>query len=54
MRKVNGQLHALATLTSGKDLADTHWIKSWIGPRANLDVMVKRKMHRAPVVQPIT
>jgi hypothetical protein len=40
---------------------DTHWIGGWVGPRAVLDVVVKRKIpnprrelnSRTPVVQPV-
>jgi hypothetical protein len=39
----------------------THWIGGWVGPRAVLDVVVKRKIpsphresnHRTPIVQPV-
>jgi hypothetical protein len=41
---------------------DTHWIGSWVGPRAVLDAVVKRKIPsprresnpRTPIVQPAT
>jgi len=36
--EVSGQLHA----------PETHWIGSWVGPRANLDMMAKRR-----ITQPI-
>jgi hypothetical protein len=40
----------------------THWIGGWVGPRAVLDAVVKRKIHcpcqesnpSTPIVQPIT
>jgi hypothetical protein len=40
----------------------THWIGDWVGPRAILDVVVKRKIPnphqelnpRTPIIQPIT
>jgi hypothetical protein len=38
--EVNGQLHDLAALPPGKE---RHWIGGWVGPRAGLDVVVKRK-----------
>jgi hypothetical protein len=39
----------------------THWIGGWVGPRAVLDAVVKRKIHnpcresnpRTPIVQPL-
>jgi hypothetical protein len=34
---VSSQLHAPATLPT-----DTHWIRGWVGPRANLDVVVRK------------
>jgi len=42
--EVSGQLHTLADLPLGKEPPDTHWIGGWVGPRAGLDVMVKRKI----------
>jgi hypothetical protein len=40
---------------------DTHWIGDWVGPRAVLDAVVKRKIRsplresnpRTPIVQPV-
>jgi len=29
--------------TSGKRALDTHFVGSWVGPRASLDMVVKRK-----------
>jgi hypothetical protein len=56
--EVSGQLHAPAALTQGKRLR-THWIGGWVGPRAVLDAVVKRKIPsprqesnpRTPIVQ---
>jgi hypothetical protein len=56
---VSGQLHAPATLPPGKALLGTHWIGGWVGPRAVLDAVVKRKIPshrqesnpRTPIVQ---
>jgi hypothetical protein len=39
----------------------THWIGGWVGPRAVLDAVMKRKIpspgrkskHRTPIVQPV-
>jgi hypothetical protein len=41
---------------------DTHWIGGWVGPRAVLDAVVKRKIPsprresnpRTPIVQPVS
>jgi hypothetical protein len=41
--EVSGQLHALATLTLGKN-SSTYWTEGWVDPRACLDTMVKRKI----------
>jgi len=40
--EVNGQLHAPADLPSGKS-PGAHWIGKWVGARAGLDAMAKRK-----------
>jgi len=40
--EMNGQLHALAALPSGR-APGTHWIGGWVGPRVSLDAVVKRK-----------
>jgi hypothetical protein len=37
--EVSGQLHALATLLQ-KTVPGTHWIGSWVGPRAVLDAVI--------------
>jgi hypothetical protein len=31
--------------TTGERDPGTHWIGGWVGPRASLDVLVKRKFH---------
>jgi hypothetical protein len=41
--EVSGQLHTLATLPLRKDLV-THWIGGWVGLRAGLNVVTKRKI----------
>jgi hypothetical protein len=41
--KVSGQLHAPAALPPGKEPPRTHWIGGWVGPRAGLDDVWKRK-----------
>jgi hypothetical protein len=59
--EVSGQLHALAALPPGERAPGIHWIGGWVGPRAILDTVVKRKIpshrqesnHRNPIVQPV-
>jgi hypothetical protein len=59
--EVSGQLHASAALPPWKEPPGTHWIGGWVGPRAVLDAMVKRKIpssrresnSRTPIVQPV-
>jgi hypothetical protein len=59
--EVSGQLHALAALSPGKRAPGTHWIGGWVGARAILDTVVKRKIPsphqesnpRTPIVQPV-
>jgi hypothetical protein len=60
--EVGGQLHALAALPPEKEpLPGTHWIGGWVGPRAVLDAVMKRKIPsprmesnpRIPIVQPV-
>jgi hypothetical protein len=54
--EVSGQLHAPRERAPG-----THWIGSWVGLRAVLDAVVKRKIPnprqesnpRTPIVQPV-
>jgi hypothetical protein len=50
---VSGQLHAPAALPPGERAPGTHWIGGWVGPRAVLDAVVKRKFHipRTPIIQ---
>jgi hypothetical protein len=58
--EVSGQLHAPAALPLGK-VPCTHRIGGWVGPRAFLDAVVKRKIPsprresnlRTPIVQPV-
>jgi len=49
--EVSRQLHALAAplreRTPGK-----HWIGGWVGPRASLDALLKRKFPDRPIIQP--
>jgi hypothetical protein len=60
--EVSGQLHAPAALPPGKELLiPIGWIRGWVGPRAVLDAVVKRKIPspcresnpRIPIVQPV-
>jgi hypothetical protein len=56
--EVGVQLHTPATLPPGKE---PHWIGGWVGSRAVLDWVVKRKIPsprresnlRTPIVQPV-
>jgi hypothetical protein len=57
--EVSGQLHAPAALPPEK-APGTHWIGGWVGPRAVLEAVVKRKIPsprrksnpRTPIVPP--
>jgi hypothetical protein len=57
--EVNGQLHAPAALPPGKEPPGTHCIGGWVGPRAGLDAVVRRKISspywdtNPPIIQPI-
>jgi hypothetical protein len=59
--EVSGQLHAPTALPPGEKAPDTHWIGGWVGPRAVLDAVGKRKIPsprrksnpRTPIVQPV-
>jgi hypothetical protein len=42
--EVSGQLQALAALPPRERAPDIHWIGGWVGPRAVLDAVVKRKI----------
>jgi hypothetical protein len=58
--EVSGQLHAPAALPPGEN-PSTRWIGGWVGPRAVLDTVVKRKIPssrreskpRTPIVQSV-
>jgi hypothetical protein len=41
--EVSGLLHALAALSLVERISDTHWIGGWLWPRADLNVVRKRK-----------
>jgi hypothetical protein len=59
--EVSGQLHAPAALNPRERARGTHWIGGWVGPRAILDAVVKRKIPsprresnpKTPIVQPV-
>jgi len=42
--KVSGQLHALAALPPREGAPGTHWLGGWVGARAVLEAVVKRKI----------
>jgi hypothetical protein len=43
LAEMSGQLHALATLSPGKE-PPIHWTGGWVGPRAGLDMVTKIKI----------
>jgi hypothetical protein len=62
--EVSGQIHAPAVLPpppTRERAPGTNWIGGWVGPRANLDAVVKRKIPgprresnlRTPIVQSV-
>jgi hypothetical protein len=59
--EVSGQLYALAALPPRKRAPGTYWIGGWVGPRAGLDAVSKRKIPSLrresnpyhPIVQPV-
>jgi hypothetical protein len=48
---VSGQLDTLATLPPGKEPPGTHRIGSWVGPKAGLDDVEKRKILPLPELE---
>jgi len=42
--EVSGQLRATAALHLGIEPSGTHWVGGWVGPRAGLDAVAKRKI----------
>jgi hypothetical protein len=50
--EVSGQLEAPAAFPPGKSEHGTHWIEGWMGPRADLDLVVKRKIFPLPGLEP--
>jgi hypothetical protein len=59
--EVSGQLHAPGRFTPRERDPSAHWIGGWVGPRAVLDAVVKRKIPsprreskpRTSMVQPV-
>jgi hypothetical protein len=59
--EVSGQLHTPAALPPRERAPDTHLIGGWVGSRAVLDAVVKRKIPsprpesnpRTPIIQPV-
>jgi hypothetical protein len=45
---VSGQFHAPAALPPGETAAGTLWIGGWVGPRAGLEDVEKRKFLTLP------
>jgi hypothetical protein len=45
---VSGQIQVPAALTRGERVPDTDWIGDWVGPRASLDDVEKRKFFTLP------
>jgi hypothetical protein len=41
---MSDKIHATAVLLPGVRAPGTHWIRGWVGPRADLDVVAKRKI----------
>jgi hypothetical protein len=46
--EVSGLLHASAASLPRERVPITHWIGDWVGPRAVLDAVVKRKVPSPP------
>jgi len=42
--EVGGQFHAQAALSPGKEPPGTHWIGGWVGCRAGVETVSKRKI----------
>jgi hypothetical protein len=42
--EVSGQLHVLAVLSPKERAPGTHWIGGWMGPKAVLKAVVKKKI----------
>jgi hypothetical protein len=59
--EANDQIHAPAALFPGKEPRVPHWMGGWVGPRAVVDAVVKRKIPsprresnpRTPIVQSV-
>jgi hypothetical protein len=49
--EASSQLHTPAALPLGKQPLNTHWTGDWVGPRANLDILEKRKIFPLPGIE---
>jgi hypothetical protein len=49
--EVSGQLQATAALLPRKRAPNTHWRGGWVGPRAGLDAVDKRKNLALPGIE---
>jgi hypothetical protein len=45
---MSGQRHAPIALPPGERAPGTHWVGGWVGPRAGLDNVEKRKLLTLP------
>jgi len=50
--EVSGQLHAPAALPPEKEPPGTHWIGGWVGSRAGLGAVKKKKFPAPPGIEP--
>jgi hypothetical protein len=49
-KDVSGQLHVPATTPQGR-VPGNHWIGGWMGPRAGLDAVLRRKILSLPGIK---
>jgi hypothetical protein len=42
--EVSGHFHAPATLTLRERIPGAHWMRGWVGHKAGLDIVEKRKI----------
>jgi hypothetical protein len=50
--EVSGQLHAPAALPLGEKAPGTQWIEGWVGPKACLEAVAKRKISAPAGIEP--
>jgi hypothetical protein len=50
--EVSGQLHARLDLPLEEIVLDINWIGDWVGPRAGLDTVEKKKSLALPGIEP--